>query len=191
LRKYIILTAAWGVLLATGAACRSAYAPELREYRSEAHGFAIELPVGWEQREGYLDSSVTAISPDRGGGGRSRASVNVVVDRVDADMSPDEYWAFNRSDMAGAYDEFRALDNGEVTIAGQPWRYLLYTFRTDGTAVKGLAYVTLHNRRGYVVNLGSAAGQFDKWRATFERVAESVRLLDAAPESRPATPPGG
>jgi hypothetical protein len=155
---------------------------------SEEYGFTINLPAGWEVKDGTASNTIIkAVYRDASG---KLALISVSAYRTDAegdiwDVSPRQMFEALHNEYPGAETEL--LDSGKTVVDGE---HAIWTF----VDVRSPPIVTMLTRSYYFVrepflftiNTSTDRGQtwFEQHAHTFEKAVASFRFLNENEESK-------
>jgi PsbP len=174
-------------LLATAGGCMSLpWAPTEKVYTSSAHGYRVELPLGWVRytRDPDQDLVVTRDGPQLQLIFIERVPVNQELrntkKKLAKGMIPQEAAEVLLDNMASndKITSFAVKENAPARIAGKPGFKATVTYKTkDGLGMRSIVYGTLAGENLYVIRYAAPQRHyFEKDLAAFERVAKSFAL---------------
>ena len=146
-------------------------------YRNQEKGFSIEFPGDWEQIEGYMGTTILALSPLENAQDRFRENVNVIVNTLPEEISLDEHFQQNLAAIGEALGDYQELGKGSTTIDKTDTRWLAYSHRMEGYQLKALVYIMIKNGREYVITFSANSDDFSRYLNKFETIAHSLRFI--------------
>jgi len=164
--------------LTTSAGAKSAELP--MQTASDPKGrFAIDFPAGWEVRTSE-DGSPAVIGT--GPGSTSRPNVNVVLDTLPSPMSSEEFAQQSEPALQAIFQDYTAVKEGPMRLAGLPAYYRYYTWRTNsGVSLYQVQVYMAVAKRGFVVT-GTTRNDADHLRTELPVI---IRIINSfRPSSR-------
>ncbi len=128
---------------------QNGYSQEAYSYYNVDDGYSLILPIEWEQKEGYMGTSVIALSPQENISDRFRENVNIVVEKLPYQMSLYEYFDLNIINMQRFLSNFIQHEAGQKEIDTYDSKWLIYLHTINQINIKVLVYffVTEQYRR--------------------------------------------
>jgi len=157
-------------------------------YESKEKGFSIEFPKGWEQKEGFMGTTVVGLRPEKGDKEEFRENVNVVVEDLSKPWTLKDYVKANLTNMQKLLTDFKVVDRGTTTLNGATAEWMTYYHRMGSYKLKVVVYMLVRSNRGYVITCSSVPDKFAHWESTFQGVANSFTLAPASAQSRNTDP---
>ena len=157
--------------------------PQTVRVRNYARGFSLAVPQDWEQADGYQLTALAAVGPTTTAD-LSRPTLNVTVEPKAKPITVDAYYQLSVTNLGGAIQDFRAVEQGSSQLAGLPARWLCSTYTNGEHPVQSLAWFVLDDRQAYVITCAADPAVFATWRPVFEQLAGSFRLERPAPQGR-------
>ncbi len=139
-------------------------------------GFSICFPEAWEQKEGFMGTTVMATSPMETATDEFRENVNVVLESVPRGTALPDYFSLSLGNMRKMMTDFEKHEEGEATLDGQPAKWMVYSFRMGEVNLKTLVYFTVRGKRAYVITATASPETFDQYRPKFEEIIETWRF---------------
>jgi hypothetical protein len=134
------------------------------------HRFSLVPPEGWQRQDNAADSILAYLGPQEGD-----FKVDFAVRVEDYSGSPPIEQApeeFRKGAPAGA----QVVESGLATIDGKKACRACAIIDTPQGRVESLRYLIPHKGKMYMINFACPEGAYGKHKATFEKVAESVRI---------------
>lgn len=156
----------------TSAATRSASPHDTATYASEAGGFSFSYPSVWRASApatGFVEVIVAA--PSDGGTGFA-PNINVVIEPLRVDLDAEGYLEASLSAIRSAFNRFKLLDRGGVSIDGQAAEWIEYEWVTNGRKIRQRQAYLTRGDDGFVIT-------FSATPTTFEEHLESQRLVES------------
>jgi hypothetical protein len=145
-------------------------------YQDRDLGFALELPEGWELGEAPNENTAVLLSPLEGEGDAFRENMNVIVTKLDADISLSDLFNLNVENAKMMLPGFEAIEVEAVDVAALPAMKLIYSFTVEGTTLKNIVYILLDGRTMYTITFSCLEARFDEFRPVFEMIGSSFQL---------------
>lgn len=161
------------VLAASGAFGATAAAPTHtdpgRDYSKE-NEFSFVPPEGWNKKspppKGLF---VLYLAPNVQGGFATNVNVNV---QSGGEGDLDQVIPQIKKALSGALKDYKAVDEGKITINGRPAVYLSGQFTGGGMALQNLQYGILGaNKKVYTITFSTLESEFVRNRPIFEKCA--------------------
>jgi hypothetical protein len=145
---------------------------------TDAAGFAIRYPEEWGVYSDPLNwvPVVEGESPLEDESDDFSEYVAVDVEQLSSKMDTEDYFAVYCNTLAGENSYFEELESGEVEIGGKEWKFILYEKEMPEAYWQILAYITVNNSKGYVINCAAVREQFELHRETMEAIAHTFRF---------------
>lgn len=165
----VALTGMWG--------CGKVQKPprEPGRYYSDK-GFSIRLPETWEQKEGFMGTTVMTLSPKETATDAFRENANVAVEAVPRGTTLPDYFSLSLGNMRKMMTDFKKHEEDEATLDGQPAKRVVYSFRVGEMNLKTLVYFTVRGKRAYVITATASPETFDDYRPQFEKITQTWRF---------------
>jgi len=173
-----VVVALAALLAVTGGCGRESSHMSGGRYFDTEHKFSIELPRGWERREDFSGSVVSALRPADNETKEFRENVGVLVEEVPPTTGLKDYMVATVENAGRVLSGFRVLDAGDITLAGGSGAWLAYSHNVEGMSLDVLLYATLSGGRACVIVCSAKSDRMSRFRRLFERVASSFRLED-------------
>ncbi len=149
------------------------------EYKDTTIGFSIKVPTGWR----YGPNStlkLIAVRPIADSSDKSREYFNLnILDRKSSSLER-EYEKLLRA-LASTYD-FNLSKEGNTTINGQPFKWLIETHKTPNNAANLTNYVFITYKSGktFILTLVSLSNDFERMEPLFKEIAESLVISNCS-----------
>jgi hypothetical protein len=143
-------------------------------FRSERHGFAIELPPGSEVDDTVAGTAMVAV--DAGVEDGFRTNLVVTIDRVEEDTSTEDFTDASLAAMESSLQSFVLLDRGEASIAGGPAIRTLAHHDHDGWSVTLEQWRVVAGSRGLTLSASAATLDYPEVAPTLSAAAESLTV---------------
>lgn len=145
---------------------------------TKAAGFAIKYPEEWSV---YSDPTnwmpvVEGESQLEDESDDFSEYVAVDVEELSSKIDAEDYFDQYRNLIAGENTYFEEHERGEVEIGGKKWKYILYDKEMPEAYWRILAYVTVNNGKGYVINCAAENQQFERNQETMMEIAHTFRF---------------
>lgn len=158
--------------------------PGFVRYTDKAKGYSIGYPKDWERLKGSKTAFAVAekIHPNTGS---YSESMNVVMIEVPRVITQDEFYKFFVEGTKRRVDEFKVLQKESVVMGGENAVRVTYSGKGRGVNFKVYAYMLIKGKKLYLVTCGAKEADFDKYKALFEKIANSFRYEeDSTPAGR-------
>jgi serine/threonine-protein kinase len=149
---------------------------ELSKYYNKDKGFSINLPSMWEVKEGFMGTTVLALSPQENPSDQFRENINVVVAELPKKVALEDYVQANVTNMSRLLTDFQVHEKGQLILSNTDARWVIYSHRMGTLNIKVLVYVLVQGRRGYVITCSAAPEQFPKYKSKFEEIVQSFKF---------------
>ncbi len=146
------------------------------EFASEEAGFSIAYPRAWRRLQ-PRDPQVKLVADDETGG-----SILVRVVPLGFNVTPDQLEAVRplTDDLVTAHPGVKLVtDPKQITLAGLPGWFYLYTFQDEGSKLRGAhSHFFLFHRETLfaLVFQGLPVDRFPELAPTFDRIAGTFRV---------------
>ena len=163
-------------ILITLSICTASLGQELALVRDTVNDFEIGVPVGW--RYGVpTDKSLSfiALRQKESDADVPRENFNInIVHRDETDLGK-SYRQFLKS--IGSAEGFKVIEQGDTTINGRSYKYLVETHKNSISREDMSNYVLFTNNKGkvLVLTMVTVAANFQRYRPLFDKVASSLR----------------
>jgi len=144
-------------------------------HQVEGRGFSLACPQEWETRA-VMAAAIVLLSPQEGPADTFRENVNVVIEKLPAKMSLNDYQRGSMNTLRRILTDFKIHEQSAVTIGGAEARRLVYSHRMGMVKIKVLVDILVRERRGYSITCSAAPEQFDEFRGRFEEIVQSFRF---------------
>jgi hypothetical protein len=172
-----------GVLaLVLGLAGATWAAVTMKTYR-HIQGFSIQYPAGWEIREDLdfqgLKIPLILLEPQKGDKDLFRENVNVISEKLPRPYGVDEYEQASLENMKTGLKDFKAVNSGDVKIAGSSAKYLVYTHKTGAGEGLTKVIVFFYTRKtmAYTITCSSTEKDFKAHLDLFMAMGKSFKLI--------------
>jgi len=145
-------------------------------YYSKKDDFSIKLPKEWENKEGFMSSSVISLSPLENSTDKFRENVNVVVEDMPSGMELEEYFTKNVTNLAKFLADFHEFQRGTAYISEADAKWLIYSGKFGTIEVKNKVFFLVNGRRGYTITCSATPDGFARYKNKFEEIAQSFEF---------------
>jgi hypothetical protein len=105
-----------------------------------------------------------------------RENGNVVMEKLPASISYDEYTNANLETMKKIMTNFVVIETGDDVINGINCKRVVYTHSMNQLDIKVLAYFLVDGKEGYVLTFSASPASYDKYFSDFKQIANTVNL---------------
>ena len=161
---------------------------QVTRYHDKNEMFSIDIPQDWrtdvfkptkkfDTAYAFMASEPAAYARE-GGEPRRPDGLAVKVQPIPPDWSLERYMQASVEFWRGEFAGFRTFEEGEAMLAGQPARWMQYTYEPEFTDEKVgvLAYVTVVDERAFTITFEMNADRVDTNREKFDKLAKSFRI---------------
>lgn len=138
--------------------------------------YTIQFPDGWEVQEDYSEAEMVGISPAEGDDDKFLENVTVMTEYLPEDMTFDEYVQINIDSCGSLSDSPEEVMSGKTDIGGMGAKWIKYPYGFGEDKIMMIMYVVERNGKAYMINGAAKYGNFDNYKAIFEKTAETFRL---------------
>jgi len=163
-------------LVSTAAIGLAETAYKLSTYSNQNESFAIGLPDAWEKREGFMGTTVLALSAQESSSDTFRENVNVAVEQLQFSMTEKKYVEASIAAMKIGLTDFTLEKRGALAGEKGMIPYLIYSHRQGVFRLKVLAGLTAVGSRGYAISFSTTEENFDQWRPIFEKILRTFQV---------------
>jgi len=135
-------------------------------FLTDAAGFAIRYPEEWGVYSDPLNwvPVVEGESPLENESDYFSEYVAVDVEQLTPGMDVEDYFDVYGDKLQSENTCFEVLESGETEIGGKKWKFILYEKEMPEAYWRILAYLTVNDGNGYVINCAAVNDQFDRHR---------------------------
>lgn len=167
------------LILALSAAGAVGAEAKLKPYTSAAGGYSVSLPAGWVIQEAPGMPMVVAIN-SAGAAAGFADNISAGMEDAGPGVTADAYIKNATAMMANAVQGMKEIENREIEFAGGQGRYHHFSFGMGGKQMEAAAYALVKDGKAYSLTCMAEAASFAKQKATFDAVAASFALGEAA-----------
>lgn len=149
---------------------------EQGRYNNHEKGFSIQVPSGWDIEENKMRTDLIAVSPAEGPEDSFRENFNVLVEQLATNMTSDEYYQKGIPLFKQFAVDFVQHGSGTERIDGTDFRYDIISHRMGPLKIKVLQYLTVRQKKGYLVTFSAADDKFDFYMPMFKEIAKGFRF---------------
>lgn len=146
----------------------------MSRFRSERHGFAIELPPGSEVDDTVAGTAMVAL--DAGVEDGFRTNLVVTIDRVEENTSTEDFTDASLAAMESSLQSFVLLDRAEASIADGPAIRTLVHHDHGGWSVTLEQWRVVAGSRGLTLSASAATLDYPEVAPTLSAAAESLTV---------------
>ncbi len=149
---------------------------EQGRYYNREKGFSIQVPPGWDFEEKKMRTDLIAVSPAEGPEDTFRENFNVLVEELGVNMTSEEYYQKGIPLFKQFAVDFMQHENGIERIDGKEFRYDIISHRMGPLKIKILQYLTVRQKKGYLITFSAADDKFDRYLPMFKEIAKGFRF---------------
>jgi hypothetical protein len=151
---------------------------QMRVYENKNGSYKVSVPTNWKER---VEGTTTDILvPDEGELDAWQEFVGVSLSESNGLSLNDIFTYYLREDFPGYYQNFKIIKQGEETINGQNFKWVLYAFsnssKADAASLYNLFYLTLKGNTLYSLNAISEKSGYAKLEPEFLNVIRSFQI---------------
>lgn len=136
-------------------------------FSDEKNGFSIKYPSNWKKDTESKDAAVTFIT------GEAEALNVIVADSGGFKLN--DIITVAVPELEKSISNFKMIENTTVTMGSMPAQKLVYSGSMSGVNLKFMQYITVVNKKQYVITYSAADG-FDKNLSTVQNVIGSLSI---------------
>jgi hypothetical protein len=147
-------------------------------YENANYGFSINYPSDWTKQErtpngtGY-QVAVLFLLPTN----NVSENLNIVVDdSLEPSTTLKEQTQANIEQLQQDHPDFKLLESGNTTLAGNPAYKIVYTATVNQKYVKAMQVWTLSNGTYYMITYKTSPSNYDKYIGTAQQMMNSFEL---------------
>jgi hypothetical protein len=166
------------LLLAIGlGGCR--VAPQGR-YEDPKRHFSVQFPQGWEVRKRLFATAVVAWRPRGTEASTFRENMKITSEGLPASVTLDDYWTATQAVGPRMQPGFQVVEASSATVSGVPAKRAVYVRRQDGTALRVIVYLALHQNQAFTLTCSFREETFAQYAQACDATARTLRLDDGA-----------
>jgi hypothetical protein len=151
---------------------------QTRVYENKSGGYKVSIPENWKER---VEGTTTDIfAPDDGTFDVWQEFVGVSLSESNGLSLHDIFTYYIKEDFPGYYQNFNIVKQGEETINGQHFKWVLYSFsntsKAEATTLYNLFYLTLKKETLYSLNAISEKSGYPKLEPGFLTIIRSFQI---------------
>jgi hypothetical protein len=150
----------------------------LVQYKDTVNNFTIKIPPGWRYgvNKKYADIALLAYRTPIDTSDQPHENFNVNILEKKKSSLDKEYGKL--IDALTATNDFNVIKKDNVTINGQPYKWLIETHKNEINSVLMTNYVflTYKNEKTYILTFVSYSKDFDKYETLFTEIAKTLVL---------------
>jgi hypothetical protein len=138
--------------------------------------FDIQTPSGWQRIDTTINGiKVTLLMAPLAPGARVQTNINVVSESMN-NVSFDNYFDLNVSNMSKFMQNFSTAGEGEKNVNGTRSKWIQYSQNRNGLSLDAICYIIPSSGIAYVITCTTAKGQLDQYRSRIDEVLGSFRV---------------
>ena len=147
-------------------------------YENANYGFSINYPSDWTKQERTPNGTgyqvvVLFVLPTN----NVSENLNVVVDdSLEPSTTLKEQTQANIEQLQQDHPDFKLLESGNTTLAGNPAYKIVYTATANQKYVKAMQVWTLSNGTYYMITYKTGPSNYDKYIGTAQQMMNSFEL---------------
>ena len=150
-------------------------ASSVKTYENKEKNYAIDYPAQWQKKD-MPKLDLVLFAPGKEGNTEPQASMNVVSEKVDENVTLDQFYSESISNLTTALKEVQIQKSGDLQLHGTPSKWVIYTHVMQGVKFEVLQYFLVAKDTIYLITFSASAETFNSYSAQFERTAASFRL---------------
>jgi hypothetical protein len=151
--------------------------------------FSLSIPRTWEVKKDVMGASVVGISPQETAKDTFRENVNVVLENLTEQLVPKSYYDANQAVLKKLFTDFKKKSEGVTKIDNRDFYWSVFTHRMGTVQAEVYQFMSVKDKRGYVITCSSTPAKFDKYKGQFEEIAKTFRFESTTPAGQIATSP--
>lgn len=153
-------------------------APSLKMelFQNSAKNYSIEFPSNWERKD-VPPLDLVLFAPPAPGSMQPHASMNLVSEKVDMDVSLDQFYSESVKNLANELKDVKIEESGTVNLNNAKSKWVLYTHVMQGVKFSVLQYFIVHEHAIYLLTFSSVENEFSHFRPEFEKIASSFKFI--------------
>jgi len=160
--------------LSTG--CSPLLRKDFSQYEDNSGKVVVSYPTNWEKREYVRDSLVfMALSPPDNAQDNFRENFNIVRETAPS-YTFEKYYRVNLDSMRTGLADFTVISEGTKTINQRPGKWLIYTHKYEGIALKVKAYFFHDGKTGFVYTATASPDTFRRYEPIFDEIVSTLKL---------------
>ena len=167
--------------------------PTLEKYLNSEKHYSIDYPSDWVKSD-VPQLDLVLFAPSKEDDGKPHASMNVVSEKVGKGITLDQFYSESATNLTSALKEVQVEKSGDSQLNGVTSKWMQYTHMMQGVKFRVLQYFVVAQETIFLITFSVSADEFDHYRADFEKIAKSFKILNqnavspAKPAAFPATP---
>jgi hypothetical protein len=135
---------------------------------------SIDKPEDWQKGNATQGVDLVYMSPVERND-TFRENVNLVHEDIPPFTDVSGYVDANLKNMNPSFEGFSVVERKETTLAGEDAVLVVYDATAGpGQKMRAMAYFVVKGDRGFVVTCSSTPKSIDRYRAVFEKCAQSI-----------------
>jgi hypothetical protein len=151
---------------------------QARVYENKLGNYKISIPANWKER--VEETTTDIFVPDEGELDAWQEFVGISLSESNGLSLNDVFAYYIKEDFPGYYQNFKIVKQGQETINGQNFKWVLYSFSNsstpDAAILYNLFYLTLKKDMLYSLNAISEKSGYAKLEPAFLNVIRSFQL---------------
>ena len=151
--------------------------PKGQPYSNKAFGYSALFPEGWKVRGEVAASTVMASSPRENIRDQFVADVLISAGSLKQPVELHEFAASQVKSARRSWSAFEVLKEGDLTISGQPARFVECGFDRAGERFKAIKIFVVRPQFAYELTFSSTESTYSRFQETFSAIYSSVKFL--------------
>jgi serine/threonine-protein kinase len=157
---------------------KSTTSGNITTYENANYGFSINYPSDWTKQEHIPNGTgshvvVLFVLPTN----NVSENLNVVVDEsIEPSTTLKEQTQANLEQLQQDHPDFKLLESGNTTLAGNPAYKIVYTASANQKFIKAMQVWTLSNGSYYLITYKTGPSNYDKYVETAQQMINSFEL---------------
>lgn len=158
----------------------------LAKYTNSETGYSLDYPSDWKKND-VPQLDLVLFAPFKEKDDKPLASMNVISEKVGNGINLEQFYSQSAANLSTALKEVNVEKTGTSMLNGTPTKWMQYSHVMQGVKFTVIQYFIVSNENIYLITFSAAADDFEKYRADFERIANSFTLqAQTAPQAAPA-----
>lgn len=151
---------------------------------SETH-YSLQYPSDWKKND-VPQIDLVLFAPIKEKDGRP-ASMNIFSEKVGGGITLEQFYTESAANLTAALKEVQVEKTGNNQINGTNVKWIQYTHVMKDVKFRVLQYFVVANETLFLLTFSSAADDFESYRADFDKIVNSFKVLTEAPANAQPT----
>lgn len=148
---------------------------------SKKDGFSIRFPAGWQQAEVQPPAAVLFIEPPTDESDSATENVLVLVQHKSDKAPLDTFAKGYMEGMARRAKVLRVISSERLKLGELEAQRVVVEHKAGELSLKGLVYILVSDKRGYVISCTGEASKFAKYEPIFEDICKTFQTFEPDP----------